>query len=212
MNAEYRADDGGSPQGMAPCWSCQTQVAARAPFCHGCGVIQPPRPLDHFARLNLQPTYDLSRADLERQYFGLQRYFHPDRFAARSSREKALSLQHATALNEAYETLKTPLKRAEYLLRLRGHPVRADGQETIDDPELLMEAMEMREELAGAADATAIEALVERVETDMREIERGLGHAFAAAAHDEATALCLKLRYRARLLEEAKARLRRLDS
>lgn len=193
------------------CWSCSTEVAARALFCHGCGAIQPPRPLDHFARLNLPVSYELTRADLERQYFGLQRYFHPDRFAAKSTREKNYSLQHATSLNEAYEILKSSLKRAEYLLQLKGYPVQPPGQETIADPELLMEAMEMREELADAANATAIDVIVHRVEHQIEHIEQALAAGFVQERFNDCIKLALRMRYLVKLVEEAKDRLRRLE-
>ena len=59
-------------------------------------------------------------------YFALQRDLHPDRFATRSARERAISMQQSTTVNEAYRTLKAPLARAEYLLALAGHTVNAE--------------------------------------------------------------------------------------
>ena len=71
-------------------------------------------------RLGLMRAFDLEPDLLQKQYFGFQRRLHPDRFATRTPKERALSQQQATALNEAYEVLKDPMRRAAYLLRLAG--------------------------------------------------------------------------------------------
>jgi molecular chaperone HscB len=200
----------GTLHDLAPCWSCKGPVSARAPFCHACGAIQPPRALDHFSRLNLPVAFDLDTAAIEKQYFGLQRYFHPDRFAAKSSRERALSLQHATNLNQAYEILKVPLKRAEYLLKLCGREI--DGEATISDPKLLMEAMEWREELAEAADRAAVDAIIARAK---RIFDAKIAAIAAAFAHDEleaAAKLATELRYFDKLIDEARRQRARLGA
>jgi len=167
-------------------------------------LIQPSRPLDHFARLALRRDYDLDAADLERQYFGFQRRFHPDRFAGKSSTEKAHSLQHATSLNEAYETLKSPLHRARYLLELLGRAVIEEDQ-TTSDPALLLEAMEMRETLAEARDRAAVAGIVADAETKIADCRSGLSTAFATDDLDTATELTLRLTYLEKFLHECKA-------
>ncbi|HYM33721.1 MAG TPA: Fe-S protein assembly co-chaperone HscB [Candidatus Cybelea sp.] len=206
------AQHDGRVREVHPCWSCNGPVSARAPFCHTCGAIQPPHALDHFARLNLVQSFDVSPADLERQYFGLQRYFHPDRFASKTAKERALSLQHATSLNEAYETLKNPLRRAEYLLTLKGKkPHGADGT-TIDDPALLMEAMELREALADAADVAAVDRLTARATGERDAALSEIGTAFAAGDLDRAAGATARLAYMAKLLDEARSRRARLGA
>ena len=102
--------------------------------------------MDHFARLGLPAALDLEPASLDRAYFALQRQWHPDRFVAKPAAERARASAEAAALNDAYRTLKDPLSRAVYLAELTGVEMPGDGK-TIDDPELLMEAMEAREEL-----------------------------------------------------------------
>ena len=190
--------------GPAACWSCHGPVDPRALFCHTCGLIQPSRPVDHFARLAVRRAYDLDAADLERQYFGFQRRFHPDRFAGKSSTEKAHSLQHATSLNEAYETLKSPLRRARYLLELLGRVVIEEDQ-TTSDPALLMEAMEMRETLAEARDSAAVAGIVADAETKIADCRSGLSTAFATDDLDTATELTLRLTYLEKFVRECKA-------
>ena len=106
--------------GLASCWSCKGPVAAQALFCHTCGAIQPPGQLDHFRRLGLEPDFDLDLDLVEKRYLGFQRAIHPDRFATKPAKERALAERQAVALNEAYETLKDPLRRAAYLLQPQG--------------------------------------------------------------------------------------------
>lgn len=188
----------------ASCWSCHGPVDPRALFCHTCGSIQPSRPVDHFVRLAIRRAYDLKTADLERQYFGFQRRFHPDRFAAKSATEKAHSLQHATSLNEAYETLKSPLGRARYLLELLGRTVIEEDQ-TTSDPALLAEAMEMRQALAEAPDAAAVAAIAADADEKIADCRTALGAAFATDDLDTAMELTLRLTYLDRFAQECKS-------
>ncbi|OIQ79492.1 hypothetical protein GALL_387700 [mine drainage metagenome] len=195
---------------LLPCWSCKGPVAARALFCSTCGAVQAPGQADHFTRLGLPRGFALAAADLDRQYFGFQRRLHPDRFATRSPKERALSQQQATALNDAYETLKDPLRRAAYLLRLAGRVVDVEQAGTVDDPALLMEAMEMREALAEAAEPEAVAALQAKAERDVAACVADLAAAFAADDLDGAGRLTTRLKYLGKLADEAKARRMRL--
>ncbi len=195
---------------LAPCWSCKGPVDRRALFCHTCSAIQPPQGIDHFSRLGLPQRYDLSPKDVERNYFGFQRVVHPDRFAAKSAREKTLAQAQAAALNDAYETLRDPLARAMHLLDLRGAPLPKDDH-TIRDPELLMAAMEDREALAAAATPTEVDAVQERARTEYDRLEGGLGASFEAAEHVSVQKSLLKMRYLEKLIEEARLRRSRLE-
>ncbi len=188
------------------CWSCGAAQLASDRFCRSCKVVQEPRATDHFARLGLPRRFDLDPTALEQAYFALQRQFHPDRFAARPAREKALSLRHATAINEAYRILKEPLARAEHLLALAGHPVRTDGAHTVQDAALLTEAMEQREALADAVDAAAVDAIVAQGRQAASALQEALARTFAAGNFADAGRLALRLRYRQKLIEEARSR------
>ena len=198
-------------EAVRACWSCRGPVPVRDRFCPTCNLVQEPAAGDHFARLDLAPSFDLDPAEVERRYFALQRQFHPDRFAAKTAKEKALSLRHATALNEAYKVLKDPLARAEHLLSLSGRSVRADGAETVSDPELLMEAMELREQLAEAESAIAVDALLAQSRANAATLEQQIGRAFAIGDLAAAHKLALRLRYACKLLDEARERRQRLD-
>ena len=87
-----------------------------------------------------------------------QRLWHPDRFVGKPAEQRAKASVEAAALNDAYRTLKDPLARAIYLAELNGVEMPGDGK-TIDDPELLMEAMDAREELHEASSIGEVDAL-----------------------------------------------------
>jgi len=192
------------------CWSCGGPVAAGALFCGTCRVVQPPGELDHFARLGLARDFALDPADLDRRYFAAQRQLHPDRFATRSPRERAISQSQAVALNDAYETLKAPLARACYLLALSGVDRTPDRDHTIDDPALLMEQMERREALAEAADADAARRIVADAEAEIATVIDGLRPAFARGDLVAARHAATRLRYLEKLAEDARAAQQRL--
>lgn len=192
--------------GLAPCWSCKGPVASQALFCHTCGAIQPPGQADHFRRLGVEPAFDLDLDVIEKRYLGFQRAIHPDRFAAKPAKERALAEAQAVSLNEAYETLKDPLRRAAYLLGLKGLGAAIDKDETMCDPELLMEAMEAREALGEAGSVAAVEALQVKAGADALNILSELAKAFARDDLPLANRLTTKLKYLRKYLEETRAR------
>ncbi len=100
------------------CWSCGDMRAAH--FCQQCGKVQPPAPVDYFAFFGLPYRLNLDPAKLEREFYSLSRHLHPDINAIRSAQEQEWSLEQSSSLNDAYRTLKDPLARTEYLLRLQG--------------------------------------------------------------------------------------------
>lgn len=103
---------------------------------------------NYFEIFQFPVAFDVDRAQLAERYHELQKRIHPDRFAGASEKERRLSMQWATRVNEAYTTLDSPLKRAIYLLSLEG--VDMQGKENASvDPGFLMEQMELREELEG---------------------------------------------------------------
>ena len=120
---------------------------------------------DHFALFGLTPAFRIDALALDARFRELQARVHPDRFARAGESERRVSLQWATRVNEAYQTLKTPLSRAQYLLGLTGHGV-DKGSNTAMPPEFLMEQMEWREAVAEARqvhEAAELEDLRHRV-------------------------------------------------
>jgi molecular chaperone HscB len=161
--------------------------------------------MDHFARLGLPAALELEPAALDRAYFALQRQWHPDRFVAKPAEERAKASTEAAALNDAYRTLKDPLSRAFYLAALRGVELLGDGK-TIDDPELLMEAMDAREELQEATSVAEVDALARFAREDLEKGLADLANLFLANDKVAIRKALLRLRYLDKFAEEARAR------
>lgn len=84
--------------------------------------------------------------DLTTKFRNFQSQIHPDKFSGKSDEEQNLSSEWSSLINKAYKTLQSPLERGEYLLRLHGVTLPEDN--TISDPEFLMEMMEKNEEVS----------------------------------------------------------------
>ena len=120
---------------------------------------------NYFELFGLEPRFALDVEGLERSYRELQSRVHPDKYAHLPDTEKRLSMQWATRVNEAFQTLKKPLSRARYLLELRGHDV-AHESNTAMSPAFLMDQMEWREaveEARAGANSDELEALRHRL-------------------------------------------------
>ncbi|WP_299198995.1 Fe-S protein assembly co-chaperone HscB [uncultured Amphritea sp.] len=128
---------------------------------------------NYFEFLALPVTYQLDLQALAERSRELQKTLHPDRFSHLSDRERRLSVQYTAYLNEAVSTLKNPLSRAQYLLKLEGIDTFSETQVQLD-PMFLMQQMELREsleEVAGSSDPGAeIEALQVTVDREMKSL------------------------------------------
>jgi len=192
--------------GLTSCWSCKGPVAGQALFCHTCGAIQPPGQLDRFRRLGIEPDFDIDLDLIEKRYLGFQRAIHPDRFASKPAKERALAEAQSVALNEAYETLKDPLRRAAYLLEMKGRTASVAKDQTVNDPTLLMEALEAREKLAEAESVEAVEALQVEAGAQAIRLLSDISTAFADDNLDAANRLTTRLKYLRKYLEDTRAR------
>lgn len=89
-------------------------------FCEACGKVQPPAPVDYFSYFGLARKLDVDVAALEKDFYELSRRLHPDINARAGGQEQEWSLQQSSMLNDAHRTLKDPVRRTQYLLRLEG--------------------------------------------------------------------------------------------
>jgi molecular chaperone HscB len=144
-----------------------------------------------FAVLGMPERFDLSTEELERRYRELSLKLHPDR-AAKAERGRALGA--ATALNDAYRALRSPVGRAEHLLELAGRSI-GDNEPVAQD--FLLEVLELRERAAAGDPAVRTEVAARRAEALAR-----LPELFDAGRLDEAKAELIAVRYFDRLLEE----------
>ncbi len=109
-------------------------------------------------------TFAQERAVLDARWKELQREAHPDRFAARGAAAQRIAMQWSVRINEAYQRLKDPVRRASYLCELHGAPVNAENNTAMPGA-FLMQQMEWREALDEVADAKAMDALRNEVDT-----------------------------------------------
>ena len=103
------------------CRSCGEAVINGQPFCGVCGKVQPPQPeVSYFEIFALPAKLNLDLAALEKQFYRSSRKLHPDAYARATEEEQAWSLAQSSLLNDAYRTLKNPVERTKYLLKLQG--------------------------------------------------------------------------------------------
>jgi molecular chaperone HscB len=154
------------------CWSCSIGHNDSTLFCPHCSKIQPPPGGDYFSVFGLEPRLNLDLTAHE--FHRLSRKLHPDRFARAEENEKQWSLADTALLNDAYRTLKDPLRRTEYLLKLLGAEIGA-GQESKEEKvarvpadlleevfELNMQLEEMRAASETGAEDPALQAGLEQ--------------------------------------------------
>ena len=123
--------------------------------------------VDDFTLLGLPRAFALERAVLDAQWKALQAKVHPDRFAAEGGAAQRVAMQWAVRVNEAYQRLKDPLKRAAYLCELSGVPVQGDSN-TAMPPTFLMQQMAWREALEEADTLEAVQSLEDEVSSQRK--------------------------------------------
>jgi len=148
------------------CRECGGGAPLDAHFCPQCSkILSLGRHGDYFAFLGVPRRLNLDAADLEQRFRALSRQFHPDYFYNAAPAERRASLERSSYLNDAYRTLKNPVTRAEYLLKLEGLTTTASAT----PPGLLEEVFALNEELdairerrAGGATRDELSAQLER--------------------------------------------------
>jgi molecular chaperone HscB len=116
-----------------------------------------------FELFGVPPTFAQERAALDARWKALQQEAHPDRFASQGAAAQRIAMQWSVRINEAYQRLKDPVRRASYLCELNGAPIEAENN-TAMPGDFLMQQMEWRESLDDATTAGAIDALQAEVD------------------------------------------------
>jgi molecular chaperone HscB len=163
---------------------------------------------NHFQLFGLAQSYRIDIAQLEQQYRALQAQVHPDKSAHLPDAEQRLAMQRATLVNEAYQTLRSPLRRARYLLSLQGVDTQEENN-TVMPLDFLMVQMEWREavvEAQQAKDVAALDKLEAQMKRETRELEAQLAVKIDAEQDYAAAAGAVrKLRFMEKLAEEIHA-------
>lgn len=125
--------------------------------------------MNHFELFNIPVQFDLDLTQLSASYQKLQQLTHPDRFATASDQQRLLSVQKNAQLNDAYQILKSPLSRGEYLLELKGLDLKYETS-TMQDGTFLMQQMEWREQLEDIQHSADLDALEDMDDEISRQI------------------------------------------
>ena len=129
-----------------------------------------------FELFGLPERFEQDRAAIDARWKELQREAHPDRFAAQGAAARRVAMQWSVRINEAYQRLKEPLKRAAYLCESRGAPIAAESN-TAMPAQFLIEQMQWREELdeaQGEADLDVLESQLKAARSEALERIRKL--------------------------------------
>ena len=157
------------------CWNCHERTLGTH-FCSSCGkLLQVPKAVDYFALFEMPRKLWIEMDGLEKKFLQLSWKLHPDNFVNATERERELSLEQSSQLNDAYRLLRDPVARVEYLLELEG--TRKEGEHKQQaPPELLEEVFELNESLdelreakASGGDLGTLKARLEGAEKNFQE-------------------------------------------
>lgn len=157
--------------------------------------------MNHFELFGLSAAFAIDAADLQQRYRTLQQTLHPDRFANASQRDKLLAVQRTAQLNDAYQTLRRPLSRAEYMLELRGVDLQHE-QQTLQDPEFLMAQMEWRERLEDLSTAADVAVAQTELDAEIKQLQTELESLLESDDNDAAANVVRKLKFMHKLDRE----------
>jgi molecular chaperone HscB len=160
-----------------------------AAFTHGAGgfLLTMNLQSNDFELFGLPAQFAQDAERIDARWKELQREAHPDKFAAQGIAAQRVAMQWSVRINEAYQRLRDPLRRAGYLCELNAAPVNAENNTTMP-PEFLVQQLEWREALEDASSIEALEAIAGQTASaeaiQIKNIEKALDadHDFQAAA------------------------------
>ncbi|KAK6231967.1 hypothetical protein SCA6_002040 [Theobroma cacao] len=185
------------------CWNCDAVAAGMAPFlyCDSCRSIQPVDfSVDYFQIFGLEKKYEIEVDGLEGKYKDWQKKLHPDLVHSKSEKEREYAAEQSGRVIDAYRTLSKPLARAIYILRLEG--VDVDEEQTVSDPELLTEIMEIREAVEEAMDSQALNQIQSQMKEKLEGSSSSFANAYRSRNFDEAVTCIQRMTYYQRANEE----------
>lgn len=167
---------------------------------------------DDFELFGLAPAFAQDRSSIDARWKDLQRQVHPDKFSAQGAAAQRVALQWSVRINEAYQRLKDPLKRAAYLCEMHGVPVNAENN-TAMPASFLMQQMEWREALDDANSAQDLARLAGEVMQAQRDTLAQCAHSLDVA-HDYSQAVqhVRSLMFIDRFARDVDGRLDQMDS
>lgn len=170
---------------------------------------------EYFSIFSLSQDYDLDLRALKASYLQLQQAVHPDRFANDGESEQRHAVQQSAYLNQAYEALKSPLKRAIYMLECKGVEFNADSQ-TNSDTEFLFSQLQLRERLDQVGRTEDPYAELEDLEVvakqDYANYQQEFKSQYLASDWSSAATSIHKMMFASKLLDEIRLKEELLDT
>jgi molecular chaperone HscB len=166
------------PLARSMCWHCQSDIGGEY-FCQQCVKVQPlSKDIDYFTAVGLPRKLNIDTGLLETKFYEMSRAFHPDFYEGKTEMERAVSLTNSATLNQAYHTLKDPIERVEYLLRLEAGSVKEiAGKPPTELFETLLEIQEQLDELQSvkAQTGTPSQELIGKLRAEHGTLEAARG-------------------------------------
>lgn len=159
--------------------------------------------IDYFTLFGIKAIFTQDNTALKVRYLELQQKMHPDNFVNAQSFEKQLANQYAAIINEAYQTLKCPLQRAIYLLKLKGVDTQSET-DTAMPPEFLIEQMALHERIDELEEKREQKALELELNAAWERCEKGLAESLDVEPQDlvQARLWVRKMQFYAKLRQE----------
>ncbi|MCD8475998.1 MAG: co-chaperone HscB [Shewanella fodinae] len=129
--------------------------------------------MNYFELFEIPQRFDVDIAELANRYRELQKTVHPDKFANAGEQQKLLAISKTAQVNDGYQTLKDPIRRAEHMLLLRGVDIDNEST-TMKDSSFLMQQLEWREALAELRDSDDIDADIAALEAEFTQYRQQL--------------------------------------
>lgn len=158
----------------------------------------------YFEILDLPVAFNIDLSALESGYFKAQRDFHPDRFIGRPAQERSVALSRSMDINQAYEALKNPLKRAQHILKLQGIIVGTENDSIKPSPALLMEIMELQEQFEQVQDIEIHNWLVDKLKDLQKKSLLDIAKFYANEEWQKMAQETIRLGYIVKISEEKK--------
>jgi molecular chaperone HscB len=157
-----------------------------------------------FEVLGIEMTFDINLAALDEAYFARQTLAHPDRFVYHSEPERQAAATQSSALNRAYETLKSPSLRAKALLKLRGIEVGGEEGKSVHDAEILEEMMDLQEAVINAISPQEVNLVTDQIQGRLNQVTTSFGEVLQKDKVQELPRLFLRLTYLSKLMGDIK--------
>ncbi|MDH5423869.1 MAG: Fe-S protein assembly co-chaperone HscB [Gammaproteobacteria bacterium] len=160
---------------------------------------------NYFEIFNLPASFDVDINLLTSVYRNLQKEVHPDRFVSSGERQSRMAVQMASLINQAFDTLKSPVSRAHYLLKLAGMDIDHE-QDTSMDMSFLMEQIELREQIESVRShsdpLSEVDRLLKQVKEQMKTVMQSFAAAYQQKSFDNAHELSRKMQFLNKNIQE----------